>query len=100
MRLGQGMPLSEASRIDTNDRKIYVDRTREQIKDAPEFGRDKHLGNADYDGEPRHVRGPVRWIFVEWIFVDQPSTPITPRRGGPGTAGAAPVRCHAAGCRW
>ncbi|MFD5428608.1 PRC-barrel domain-containing protein [Streptomyces sp. NPDC127084] len=42
------LPASTVSRVDVDERKIYVDRTRDQIKDAPEFYRDKHLGDADY----------------------------------------------------
>ncbi|MFF3017202.1 hypothetical protein [Streptomyces sp. NPDC057939] len=34
--------------IDTHDRKIYLDRTREQMENAPEFDKDWHLGNEDY----------------------------------------------------
>ncbi|WP_066953416.1 PRC-barrel domain-containing protein [Streptomyces lushanensis] len=45
------LPAGTVSRIDTNDQKIYVDRTKEQIKDAPEFDREKHLGNAAYNEE-------------------------------------------------
>ncbi|MFJ6797335.1 PRC-barrel domain-containing protein [Streptomyces sp. NPDC091268] len=45
------LPAGTISRIDTADEKIYVDRTREQIKNAPEFDREKHLGDADYHRE-------------------------------------------------
>ncbi|WP_435972335.1 PRC-barrel domain-containing protein [Streptomyces sp. Qhu_M48] len=38
------LPASTVTRIDQDDRKVYVDRTKDQIKDAPEFHRDKHLG--------------------------------------------------------
>ncbi|THA78676.1 PRC-barrel domain-containing protein [Streptomyces sp. A0592] len=45
------LPASTVIRIDTAEEKVYVDRTKEQIKDAPEFHRDKHLGDAGYRAE-------------------------------------------------
>ncbi|WP_424216076.1 PRC-barrel domain-containing protein (plasmid) [Streptomyces sp. BI20] len=42
------LPAGTVSRIDTRDEKIFVERTKEQIKNAPEFDKDKHLGNPDY----------------------------------------------------
>ncbi|WP_411103207.1 PRC-barrel domain-containing protein [Streptomyces sp. cmx-4-9] len=45
------LPAGTISRIDADEQKIYVDRTKEQIKDAPEFHRDKHLDDADYHRE-------------------------------------------------
>ncbi|MFD3940529.1 PRC-barrel domain-containing protein [Streptomyces sp. NPDC058611] len=45
------LPASTVIRIDADDKKVYVDRTKEQIKDAPEFHRDQHLGNAGYHEE-------------------------------------------------
>ncbi|MEV6576428.1 PRC-barrel domain-containing protein [Streptomyces sp. NPDC051577] len=42
------LPAGTVSRIDADDKKIFVDRTKEQIKNAPEFDKDKHLGNAEY----------------------------------------------------
>jgi hypothetical protein len=42
------LPAGTVSRIDTDDEKIYVDRTKAQIKDAPEFDKDKHPGDAVY----------------------------------------------------
>ncbi len=42
------LPASVVVRIDAAEQKIYVDRTKGQIKDAPEFHRDQHLGNAGY----------------------------------------------------
>ncbi|WP_046495799.1 PRC-barrel domain-containing protein [Streptomyces odonnellii] len=45
------LPVGTVTRIDTDDRKIYVDRTKEQIKNAPEFHRDKHLHNPAYTDE-------------------------------------------------
>ncbi|MFD9338472.1 PRC-barrel domain containing protein [Streptomyces sp. NPDC060028] len=45
------LPASTVVSIDPEARRIFVDRTKEQIKDAPEFYRDKHLGDATYREE-------------------------------------------------
>ncbi|MBT2449792.1 PRC-barrel domain containing protein [Streptomyces sp. ISL-43] len=45
------LPASTVIRVDAAEKKIYVDRTKEQIKDAPEFHRDKHLGDPEYRAE-------------------------------------------------
>ncbi|MEU5809280.1 MULTISPECIES: PRC-barrel domain-containing protein [unclassified Streptomyces] len=42
------LPAGTILRIDTTERKVYVDRTKEQVKNSPEFLRDKHLGDPDY----------------------------------------------------
>ncbi|MFE2523164.1 hypothetical protein ACFXEL_02925 [Streptomyces sp. NPDC059382] len=42
------------------DRRIHVDRTKEQIKNAPEFDKDRHLGNADYHRQVGGYYGPPR----------------------------------------
>ncbi|MET8454205.1 PRC-barrel domain-containing protein [Streptomyces sp. NPDC005209] len=52
------LPASTVVRIDPEDKKILVDRTREQIKNAPEFHRDKHLGDAGYREELGTYYGP------------------------------------------
>ena len=40
------LPAGTIRRIDTAEEVVYVDRTKEQIKDAPEYDR------AKYDGDP------------------------------------------------
>nr|WSX53438.1 PRC-barrel domain-containing protein [Streptomyces sp. NBC_00974] len=45
------LPASTVTRIDAEEKKIFVDRAKEQIKNAPEFHRDKHLGDAGYHEE-------------------------------------------------
>ncbi|MFD3310461.1 PRC-barrel domain-containing protein [Streptomyces sp. NPDC058656] len=45
------IPAGLVSGIDTAEEKIYVDRTKEQIKNAPEFDKDKHTGDAGYHDE-------------------------------------------------
>ncbi|QIK05013.1 PRC-barrel domain-containing protein [Streptomyces sp. Je 1-4] len=42
------LPAGTVSRIDDAEEKIYVERTKAEIKEAPEFDRDKHLGDAGY----------------------------------------------------
>ncbi|MFE4857835.1 PRC-barrel domain-containing protein [Streptomyces sp. NPDC056670] len=45
------LPASTVVRIDHDEQKVFVDRTKDQIKDAPEFHRDKHLGDPAYRAE-------------------------------------------------
>ncbi|WP_405497237.1 PRC-barrel domain containing protein [Streptomyces sp. NBC_00096] len=45
------LPASTVVSIDPEERRIFVDRTMGQIKQAPEFHRDKHLGDAGYREE-------------------------------------------------
>ncbi|MGW3061348.1 PRC-barrel domain containing protein [Streptomyces goshikiensis] len=45
------LPAGTVSRVDADDNKTFVDRTKEQIKNAPEFDTDKHLGNAEYHSQ-------------------------------------------------
>ncbi|MEU9997775.1 PRC-barrel domain-containing protein [Streptomyces sp. NPDC050848] len=45
------LPASTVVRIDVDDKKIFVDRTKEQIENAPEFHRDKHLEDPAYRHE-------------------------------------------------
>ncbi|WP_424216490.1 PRC-barrel domain containing protein (plasmid) [Streptomyces sp. BI20] len=37
------LPAGTVVAIDVDERRVRVDRTKQQIKDAPEFHRDKHL---------------------------------------------------------
>jgi hypothetical protein len=41
------LPAGTITRVDIDHRKVYVDRTKAQIKDAPEFDKDAYTG-ADY----------------------------------------------------
>jgi hypothetical protein len=36
------LPAGVIQRIDTNDQKVLVDRTKDEIKNAPEFDEDKY----------------------------------------------------------
>ncbi|MER5727263.1 PRC-barrel domain-containing protein [Streptomyces sp. NPDC002138] len=40
------LPAGTIGRIDTAGKKVYVNRTKEQIKNAPEYDEGKHLGEA------------------------------------------------------
>jgi hypothetical protein len=41
------LPAGVVQRIDTNDEKVYVDRTKDQIKDSPEYDPDE-VNDPDY----------------------------------------------------
>ncbi|MER6459329.1 PRC-barrel domain-containing protein [Streptomyces sp. NPDC001288] len=42
------LPAGTVRTVDPDERKIYVDLAKDQIKDSPEFDKDKHLGDAGY----------------------------------------------------
>ncbi|MGP3690214.1 PRC-barrel domain containing protein [Streptomyces sp. IBSNAI002] len=42
------VPAGLVSRVDHVAEKVYVDRTKDQVKAAPEVHRDEHLGNPDH----------------------------------------------------
>ncbi|AWZ03924.1 MULTISPECIES: PRC-barrel domain-containing protein [unclassified Streptomyces] len=42
------LPAGTVTHVDVEEEKIYVDRTKEQIKAAPEFSSEKHIGDTDY----------------------------------------------------
>ncbi|MCY0919757.1 MULTISPECIES: PRC-barrel domain-containing protein [unclassified Streptomyces] len=42
------LPAGTIERVDMEGEKIRVSRTREQIKNAPEYDKDKHRGDAAY----------------------------------------------------
>ncbi|MCX5409581.1 PRC-barrel domain-containing protein [Streptomyces sp. NBC_00335] len=45
------LPASTVIIVDVEREKVYVDGTKEQIKDAPEFHREKHLDDVGYREE-------------------------------------------------
>jgi hypothetical protein len=45
------LPASTVESIDPGEKKIFVGLTKQQIKDAPEFEREKHLGDQGYRDE-------------------------------------------------
>ncbi|MEU9234075.1 PRC-barrel domain containing protein [Streptomyces subrutilus] len=42
------LPAGLVTRVDHEAEKVYVDRTKAEIKAAPEFHREEHLGNHDH----------------------------------------------------
>ncbi|WP_369244796.1 PRC-barrel domain-containing protein [Streptomyces sp. R41] len=42
------LPAGTIKRVEVPEQKVYVSRTKEEIKGAPEFDPDKHLGDPDY----------------------------------------------------
>ncbi|MEV6197843.1 PRC-barrel domain-containing protein [Streptomyces sp. NPDC051920] len=42
------LPAGTVTRVDQAEQKIYVALTKDQIKDSPEFDKDKHIGDAGY----------------------------------------------------
>ncbi|MFG2475856.1 PRC-barrel domain-containing protein [Streptomyces fagopyri] len=42
------LPAGTVKTVDLAERRIYVDLTKDQIKDSPEFDKDKHVGDAGY----------------------------------------------------
>jgi hypothetical protein len=53
------LPAGVIDRIDTEERKVYVDRTKDEIKSAPEFDEDLLRDNA-YRGELADYYGGAR----------------------------------------
>jgi hypothetical protein len=51
------LPAGVISRIDYDDEAVYVDRTKEQIKNAPEFDEDRYADSA-YRSELGGYYGP------------------------------------------
>ncbi len=45
------LPAGTVTRVDTAEQTVWVDRTKEEIKDSPEFDADKHTGDAGYHQE-------------------------------------------------
>ncbi|MGC4985879.1 PRC-barrel domain containing protein [Streptomyces sp. DT193] len=42
------LPAGTVQRVDQTEQKIYVALTKDQIKDSPEFDKDKHIGDVGY----------------------------------------------------
>ncbi|MFJ8671967.1 PRC-barrel domain-containing protein [Streptomyces sp. NPDC093589] len=42
------LPAGTVTGVDAGEEKIYVSRDKQQIKDAPEFDKDNHLGDPGY----------------------------------------------------
>jgi hypothetical protein len=56
------LPAGTIRRVDAGEEKVYLSLTKEQIKDSPEFDRDKHTDDPAYRqevGEYYNPGGPV-----------------------------------------
>ncbi|WP_327733266.1 hypothetical protein [Streptomyces nojiriensis] len=53
------LPAATVISVDPEQRTIHVERTKDQIKGAPEFHRDRHLGDAGYREELALYHGPA-----------------------------------------
>jgi hypothetical protein len=55
------IPAGLVERVDRDDEKVYVGRTKDEIRNAPEFDRDRYR-EADYRAKlgAYYVAGPVR----------------------------------------
>ncbi|MGW1464602.1 PRC-barrel domain-containing protein [Streptomyces sp. NPDC001493] len=42
------LPAGTVRRVDPEEKRVYVDLDKEQIKSAPEFDKDSHLGNPEF----------------------------------------------------
>lgn len=52
------LPAGTIHRIDQREEKVYVALTKDQIKDSPEYDKDKHRGDATYRDElGRYYKG-------------------------------------------
>jgi hypothetical protein len=54
------LPAGVVQRVDTDDEKVYVDRTKDQIKDSPEYDPD----SGDYDD--REYRGRLGHYYEDY----------------------------------
>ncbi|MEU6841790.1 PRC-barrel domain-containing protein [Streptomyces sp. NPDC046716] len=73
------LPAGTVTAVDAEARTVHVARTKEEIKAAPEFDKNKHLGDADYQSElgTHYSHGAGSGI----VAPTPPGTPATP----PGT---------------
>ncbi|MFD3327965.1 PRC-barrel domain-containing protein [Streptomyces sp. NPDC058701] len=51
------LPAGAITKVDVDEKKIYVDRTKDEIKAAPEFHRNKHLEDTEYRERLGHYYG-------------------------------------------
>jgi hypothetical protein len=54
------LPVGTISHIDVAERRIHIDRTQGEIKDAPEFDKDKHTGDSGYHEQVSGYYGKPR----------------------------------------
>ncbi|WP_405009263.1 PRC-barrel domain containing protein [Kitasatospora sp. NBC_01539] len=54
------LPAGTITRVDTAEETVWVDRSKEEIKNSPEFDPDKHAGDAGYHDELGSYYGDPR----------------------------------------
>ncbi|MFD3504199.1 PRC-barrel domain containing protein [Streptomyces sp. NPDC058676] len=55
------VPAGIVVRVDPQEKKVFVDRTKEQIKSAPGFDKEKHIGDPTYhDQLSNHYKHPTQ----------------------------------------
>ena len=59
------LPAGVIDRVDRNDEKVYVNRTKDQIKDAPEFDADAYRDD-EYRDRLGSYYGPGGAGYVTW----------------------------------
>jgi hypothetical protein len=59
------LPAGVISRIDRDDEKVYVNRTKDQIKDAPEFDQASYRED-DYRSRVGSYYGPGGTGYADW----------------------------------
>ncbi|MFD9060843.1 PRC-barrel domain containing protein [Kitasatospora purpeofusca] len=42
------LPAGTVRRVDTEERAVWLNRTKDEIKNAPEYHKDQHTGDLDY----------------------------------------------------
>jgi hypothetical protein len=52
------LPAGVISRVDLDTETVFVNRTKEQIKNAPEYDEDKHTNDANYRNDLGAYYGP------------------------------------------
>jgi hypothetical protein len=76
------VPAGIVVRIDAEERKVLVDRSKSEIKHSPEFHPDKHRGDAGYRQELGGYYSPLLPFAVPNVDYP-PGTPGVPGAGGP-----------------
>jgi hypothetical protein len=54
------LPAGTVASIDLDNRTVHIDRTKEEIKNSPEFDQEKHLGDTGYREQIRDYYHPER----------------------------------------
>ncbi|MBF9069120.1 PRC-barrel domain-containing protein [Streptacidiphilus fuscans] len=55
------LPVGTIVKVDPLDRVVYVDRSKDEIKNAPEFDRDRHDGDFEYQQQ-------ISAYYAPWLL--------------------------------